>query len=301
MKSNKPLRILAIEFLAEQDTKESTVKFHLYILDLFFRFLVQNKVKPNDVAKPHIIQYKHKLESEKKSPLTIDKYIGMVRLFYEWLDARGIHDNVAAGIRKVKRYPGYRKRPLTKSQVIQLLSIIDQSTVKGKRDYAMINLMIFTGVRRCEINRLDVKDVSFDVMDIIRKGHTERTALGIGEEVSEPIHQYLLAAELKDDSPLFISLSNNNKNKRLSDVTISSIVKTYLRRITNDSRVTSHSLRHTFAIESLRNGATVYEVQQALGHYSTETTKIYLSELERETQRSNPAYSKWAKNSPKSV
>ena len=85
---------------------------------------------------------------------------------------------------------------------------------------------------------------------------------------------------------------------------ISSIVKSMIVVIIEDKDISCHSLRHTFAVNSILAGATIFDVQNALGHESAETTKIYLSMIEKQTKLINTAHnvvSEYFDNSTKNV
>lgn len=289
--TGKGIRELAGEFIAQEDTKVETQRFDAYVLDIYFKYLVVNRIDVNKASRANIVAYKRFLIDDGKKPTTIDKYIGLVRRFYNWLEINGLYENIARNIHKVKRYKGYRKSYLTRDEIIYLLGMIDVSTLQGLRDFAMINLMIMTGIRRCEVNRLNVSDVNNDSIMIMRKGKIERKAIGVNDSVIVPIRDYLSRASLADNSPLFISLSRKNKGKRLSVTDISIISKVYLRMIRDDEALSCHSFRHSFAINALKGGATIFEVQNALDHETSETTKIYLSMIEEETKEINPAHS----------
>jgi site-specific recombinase XerD len=290
MRNGKSIRENVLEFIDQQDTKPASKKCDLFVLLKFLTYLVQQKIDPEKVKRSHVIAYKRSLIDQNKSALTIDKYLGLVRRFYGYLEDMGVYENIAADIHSIKRYKGYRKKYLERDDVIKLLNSIDRSTLVGLRDYAMINLMVRCGLRRCEVNRLNVCDLHGDYLNIIRKGHYEKEKIGINDAVFEPIHTYLLRlGNFNDDSPLFASLSRNTHRARLTETAISILVKSRIEKIVSDPDISCHSLRHSFAVNSIRAGATIFEVQNALGHESAETTKIYLSMIEKETKQNNPA------------
>lgn len=304
MTNGKTIRQMALLFIQNEDTKIQTQKFDTYILDLFFRFIVEQKINPEEIRRPHIIAYKRKLIEEGKSPLTIDKYLGLVRRFYEFLESKDVCENIAKGIHSVKRYKGYQKKYLTKEQVNNIIGCIDVSSPSGMRNYALFNLMVRTGLRRCEANRLNVSDINENYLTVTRKGRSYKESLGINNSVLAPMLQYIDTCSLKNDDPLFISLSRRSLKKRLSMSNISSIVKSMIVVVIEDKDISCHSLRHTFAVNSILAGATIFDVQNALGHESAETTKIYLSMIEQQTKLINTAHnvvSEYFDNSTKNV
>lgn len=145
--------------------------------------------------------------------------------------------------------------------------------------------MLTTGVRTIEIERAlvgDIKEINgIKVLLVQRKGHSEKDDYVI---LSNDIYNLLQQCinGRSETEPLFISESNNSYGKALSTRSIRGIVKKWLREINLDSeRLTAHSLRHSFATQSLRNGATLLEVSTALGHSNISTTQIYLDDIKR--------------------
>ena len=89
---------------------------------------------------------------------------------------------------------------------------------------------------------------------------------------------------------MFVTHHSGYRDRPLSDVMVSRIVKFYLNKIgIDDKYYTCHSLRHTAAILSLKSGASIYDVQQMLGHTSIETTRIYLRAIDAEKRIDNDA------------
>lgn len=296
MKSDKTINHLVREFLSEQDVNDNSRYQYNVNINQFIHYCVVSKVNVRHPRRADIIAYKAYLLRQGKSPSTIDCYLTTVRKFFAWLEGNGIYDNIAAGVHSPKRYRGHRKNYLRVDQVKELLASVDRSTIVGKRDYAIINLMIRAGVRRVEVCRMLVDDVYINdgkyVMRLQRKGHLEKDqVLGITDKILEPIEEYLIArGDLRGNEPLFMNHSYNGRGLGVSQDYVSRMVRRYLNKIgVIDKRITGHSLRHTAAITALKAGAKLEQVQEMLGHTSVETTKIYISAIEAEIRLDNPA------------
>ncbi len=296
MKSDKTINHLVREFLSEQDVNENSRYQYKININQFIHYCVVSKIDVRRPKRADIIAYKAYLLRGGKSTSTIDCYLTTVRKFFAWLEGNGIYDNIAAGVHSPKRYRGHRKNYLRVAQVKELLSSIDRSSLVGKRDYAIINLMIRAGVRRVEVCRMMVDDVYMNegkyVMRLQRKGHLDKDqVLGITDKILEPIHEYLIErGNLNGSEPLFMNHSWNGKGQGVSQDYVSRMIRKYLNEIgVNDKRITGHSLRHTAAITALKAGAKLEQVQEMLGHTSVETTKIYISAIEAEIRLDNPA------------
>lgn len=290
MRTDKPILVLMDEFLANQDVRENSRKKYREYLHFFINWATCNADVRN-LRRSDIIMYKNKLILSGRSPMTVDNYLVAVRQFFAYLEENAICDNIAAGIHSPKRYQGHRKEHLKPEQVSMILSSIDRSSVVGLRNYAIINLMVRTGMRCIELARANVKDLKREdnrwVIYIQGKGHWEKDrAMGLSNRVVDPISEYITAHSLTDDSPLFLNHARRSHDTRITTLTISKIIKRYLRANGIDSRrVTAHSLRHTAAVTAIKEGANILDVQSMLGHRSVETTMIYQRSIEEERRK----------------
>lgn len=298
MKSDKPILELMDEFLANQDIRETARKRYRENLQMFISWLTRNCEDVKNPKRSEVIRYKEHLIQSRKAATTIDTYMVPVRKFFRWLEEEKIYDDIAAGIHSPKRYQGFRKDYLRADKVNEMLRSINRSSVTGKRDYAIINLMVNTGMRCIEISRMDLCDIvpcrdGFRVM-IQGKGHIAKDrSITIPEALMLPIHNYLIERDDLDGTnnpPMFINHSRNSKGKRFTRLSISKAIKKYLRLIKIDNKkITAHSLRHTAAINAIKAGASVVQVQSMLGHRNSMTTDIYLRALEAETAEEGTA------------
>lgn len=292
MKSDKPILELMDNFLANQDIRENSRKKYRDNLHFFIHWLTIN-TDLNNIQRSDIIRYKQYLIDSGRSPMTVDNYLVSVRQFFKYLEEAGIHDNVAAGVHSPKHYRGYRKEHLSPEQVNKLLSSVNRETITGQRDYAIINLMVRTGMRCIEVARADVRDLRKEdgqwIICLQGKGHWEKDRiLGLTDKVVKPIADYV--SLLHPDSPMFLNHAFRSNRTRITTLTISKIIKKYLRDIGIDSKkISAHSLRHTAAITALMNGADILHVQSMLGHKNIETTMIYQRSIEEERSREGNA------------
>lgn len=159
------------------------------------------------------------------------------------------------------------------------------TTVRGKRDYAIIALLLTTGLRVIEIERANTIDIDMIdgeyVLHIMGKGRDSKdTYVKLSDEVYKIIEDYLLSRN-NDHVALFITHHRRFDNSRLSTKRIRSFVKELLISIGYDSKAYSvHSLRHTFATTALSEGATIMETKDALRHSDVSTTQIYAHMLD---------------------
>jgi integrase/recombinase XerD len=298
MNTDKPILALMEEFLENKDISDTARRRYRENLTMFITWLTRNSKDIHNPKRSEIILYKEGLIAAKKALTTIDAYLVPVRQFFRWLEDQQIYDDVAAGVHSPRRYKGYRKSYLTVDQVNALLRSINRETIQGKRDYAIINLMVHTGLRCIEISRMDVADASclrshtWTLM-IQGKSHLAKDReVNVPDEVMGPVWIYQTERHTPpgENPPMFVNHSYNRKGQRFTQLSISKITKKYMRAIGIDSlKLTAHSLRHTAAINAIKAGAKINEVQSMLGHVNSASTDIYLRALEAETAQEGTA------------
>lgn len=276
----------AIElFLQSLDVKERSRDTYRKSLKHYFLWLQESGRSGTDRA--DILAYKESL-LDQYTAATTSTYITAVRLFYLYLEAEKILPNIAGGIKGAKAPQGFRKDCLTISQAKKILATIPKESLEGLRNYAIVNLLIRTGLRTVEIIRANVEDIRQTAGEVLLyvqgKGRDEKDAYVIlTESTYQPILDYLNArGKTSPQDPLFTSESNRNQNGRLTTRSISKIAKDSLVAAgINSDRITAHSLRHSAITFSLMGGATVQEAQALARHSSINTTMIYAHNLDR--------------------
>lgn len=280
------LDTLTDRFILSQDIKETTKGTYRRSLKRFLEWLTGEGIQ--NPTRDDILAYKGYLQTQGLSSLTLSTYMVVVRRFFEWTEGMKLYPNIAKGIKGAKRSRGFRKECLTINQVKELLNNIDRSNPQGKRNYAMLNLMVRTGLRTIEIIRADIEDIRQEsgeaVLWIQGKGRDSKDEFVLlTEKTLKPIRDFInTRGAVKDLEPLFPSLSDRNKGKRLTTQSISKITKKSLRGIgLNSDRLTAHSLRHTAITLSLKGGATIQEARTLGRHADINTTLIYAHNIDR--------------------
>ena len=209
-----------------------------------------------------------------------------VRKFYEWAEAEGLYRNIAKGIKTPKRVQAFKKQHLTDNKSRELL---EHFQGLSPRDFAIVNLILRTGLRTIEVVRADVGDITFKgerrILKVWGKGRTEKDDFVVlSEKAYRPIANYLATRKgAKAGQPLFTSNSRQNRGERLTTRTISGLCKDGLRAIGMDGKeFTAHSLRHTTAVAILKHGGNITDVQEVLRHSSPVTSQIYTESVKEE-------------------
>lgn len=296
--SREEIQNLLEAFLSGLDVKESSRKLYGRTLKQFFTWIAHTGRNLSELTKADATEYKAYLENELKlSPLTIGSYIVSLRKFYEWIENEGLYKNITRGIKTPQRSQAFEKHYLSEEKSRELLGHFEGLSL---RDYAIVNLMLRTGLRTIEVSRALVGDICFmgeqRVLKIWGKGKTEAEKgrdynfVVLTDKTYLPIKNYLEATRkgARGGEPLFTSTSHQNQGKQLSTRTISGICKDGLKSIGLDGReYTAHSLRHTTASLLLGHGQPLLAVQHVLRHASVNTTQRYTKQKEKELRLQN--------------
>lgn len=273
------------DFASYLDIRPESLRTYLNGVKAYLAYLKSNGLQP---TRESVINFRNSMAGQRKAS-TIQTYMAGVRRFFSWLTDTGrLPSNPAAGVKGVKQQKGFKKDCLTAAQAGELLASIDTGSLTGKRDYAMLALMLSAGLRDCEVARAKISDMQTiggqSALCVHGKGKDEADApIHLAPQVEKAIRQYLAARGATDgNAPLFGSVSNRNAaNAPLTTRSISRVVKARLQAIGLDSeRLTAHSLRHTTATLNLLNGGSLEETQQLLRHSSITTTQIYAHHLQ---------------------
>lgn len=285
IEQNSLTQDLFSRWIAFIDASPKTVEAYTKGIKYFGEYLSVRGIR--QPTRETVIAYRDELKKNHK-PTTVQSYLEAVKLFFRWTEQERLYPNIAAHIKGAKLDSEYKRDYLTTKQVSKLLDAIDTSTLKGLRDYAVLSLMVTTGLRTISIVRADIGDIrtAGDSVALYYqgKGHEEKADyVKIAEPVEAAIRKYLMVrGETDSSAPLFSSISNRNSGGRMTTRSISRVAKNHLIEIDLKSdRLTAHSLRHTAATLNLLNGGTVEETKQLLGHANINTTLIYSHALER--------------------
>src|SRR5579863_9903265 len=208
-------------FIASQDVALNSRTTYLNALLQFSRWCQEKEiVQPQ---RETILTYKFWLDTKPLSAYTKAIYIVVVRRFFLWTEESNLYPNVARGVKGIKRFvKSHQKESLSIAAVKKLLKAIDRFTLVGKRDFALINTLIRTGLRLKEIAAANIDDMCTQrgemLLWIHGKGRASKDEFVLlTEQVLAPLHEYLQARVVKDErEPLFVSLSDRNYGKKLT-------------------------------------------------------------------------------------
>lgn len=275
--------MLAEAFINNLDVVQTTKNSYINGLNRFNDYLNQKHII--EVTEQTLLDYKYYLMDYYK-PNTINAYLTSLKAFYKFLEMKGISRDLTKYVKNVKTPQSHSKEALTIEQTKILLNSFNKDTLKGARDFAMINLMIHTGLRVAEVQKADIKDITQKggkaVLYIQGKGRDYKdNYVVLTEATLKPIRAYLEIRGNDTEKALFTSVSNSSK-ARLTNRSISRVVKEAFKSIgLKSDKLTAHSTRHTAVTLSLLGGATIQEAQAMARHSNINTTMIYAHNINR--------------------
>lgn len=273
------MKIIIDEFIeslkARQASQNTLASYERDIMQFSNYFEDQNK-KIFDLTSEDMQEYINHLIAEGKSNSTISRSTASIKALYRYLVNKklaevNITDNVEAP--KVDR-----KEPmiLTSAEIEKLLEQPDLSDLKGQRDKTMLEILYATGIRVTELISLRVEDVNLTNGYIkVKKKNTERH-IPLGNLSLKCLKDYMnkvrpLLIRTEDEKTLFI----NTNGQKMTRQGYWKILKQYKEQAKIDKEITPHTIRHSFAVHMLQNGAEIKTVQELLGHTDVASTMMY--------------------------
>lgn len=283
--SNKLFTRETIEgFLGSIDVSTGTSRTYREALESFARWLGSTR----KVDRLTVRAYKDWLKAHRAANTTAT-YLTVLRRFFQYCVSEGLsRDNPVEGIKGVRRPQGHLRQDLSRDEIRAVFDAIDRRTQLGKRDFAIINLMVRNGLRGIEIQRANVGDLETrqgrKILRVLGKGRDTRDEFVVlAKPTMQALQDYLACRKkLRPHEPLFVGVRGSNKNKRLTTRQINRRVNYYLKKAgVKTRRISPHSLRHSFVTLAIQSGATIIEAQIAARHRSIETTRVYFHEHDR--------------------
>jgi integrase/recombinase XerD len=265
----------------EKGYADNTLAAYRNDLHQFAQFVETLNPPPTDwsqIDKNTIINFMLDLKEREYSSTTVARKVAAIKSFFGFLVSDGIvTDDPTATLdspKAKKRLP----KTLSRQSVERLLEAPTKDTsAKGLRDKAMLELLYATGMRVSELVSLNIDDVNLAGASVrcIGKGDKERI-LPLYNAAVKALEAYLEEGRPQlTKNPEEKALFLNPRGTRLTRQGLWLIIKAYVEETNIDEEVTPHTLRHSFATHLLDGGAGLRELQQLLGHSNISTTQIY--------------------------
>ena len=272
------------EFLAFlQDGKryaQNTVEAYRNDLTQFLNFAANERphlASWGRVDKPLLLDFVTHLKERGYTASSVARKIAVLKTFYHFLSKQnliGEDPTATLGSPKVQK-----KLPqiLTHAEIDRLLAApMNHRTPKGLRDHAILELLYAAGVRVTELVSLDVDSLHLDELTVDCLGSGSRIrVIPITDRAVAALSSYLQRGRPALASGAANALFVNPHGERLTRQGLWLILKEYVEEAQIKTPVTPHTLRHSFAVHQLNQGANLQNVQKLLGHANITTTQMY--------------------------
>lgn len=268
----------------EKRAQANTVNSYVRDLNQFRTWLMSTGATDlRRVRKENVDAYMQYMSSKGKSPATITRSAASIRSFYQYMLQRGaVRQNPAKAVAAVKverKYPEI----LTGREVELFLEQPKCVDDKGFRDHAMLEMLYATGIRVSELISLNVEDVNLAAGFIRCVGRGKERIIPLYAAAVKALRDYLefirprIIAD-KEEHALFVNMNG----ERMSRQGFWKIIKYYQEKAEIKKDITPHTLRHSFAVHLLENGADLRSIQEMLGHADISSTQIYVNVVQKQ-------------------
>jgi len=291
----------------ERGYSENTIMAYRRDLEQFFLFYAeyanQVPIDLNSVSKMAIRHYLGKLAESGLEISSISRKLASLKAFFKFAARQGYADSNPAALilspKAKKRLPVV----LTEEEIAKAIELPDDNTLVGKRNRAILELFYSSGIRLGELIALNIGDLNFSrqTLRVFGKGAKERV-VPFGKKAAEALNNYLNMRKkevgaLELNSPLFVSSRGGPNSqptgyRRISRSQVQKLISGLLQQASEQTHLSPHVLRHSFASHLLDHGADLNAVKDLLGHSSLSTTQLYthvrISTMKEVYQQAHP-------------
>ena len=233
-------------------------------------------VEVADAQQLNISRYLAHLEQEGRSGATVSRNLASLKNFYSYVVSSGFMESTPVTEIRIDR--GEKKLPqiLTGREIELLLAQPGSVDAKGIRDKAMLEVMYATGIRVTELIELDIDDVNLE-LGIIRCAGTKKSrSIPLYPAALKALNAYItdIRRSMLAD-PAEPALFVNVGGVRMSRQGFWKTLKHYQATARIEKEITPHTLRHSFAVHLLENGADLGSLQELMGHSDISSTQMY--------------------------
>ena len=285
--------IAAYENYLTKVKQASTNTVASYIRDIrqFSQWLDEEGVELVEVEKLNISRYLSHLESNGRSGATVSRSLASIKNFYGYAVSTGFVENTPVTDIHVDR--GEKKLPqiLTGREIELLLQQPAAVDAKGIRDKAMLEVMYATGIRVTELIDLDIDDVNLELGTIKCASAKKSRSIPLYPGALKALSTYITNIRRSmladpEEKALFVNVGG----VRMSRQGFWKILKHYQATARIDKEITPHTLRHSFAVHLLENGADLGSLQELMGHSDISSTQVYTQMI---NQKLKSVYAKY--------
>ena len=266
-----------LDYLAfEKRYSRHTIKAYQKDLEQFHSYIIEREdvEQLEKVTSAQVKNWMRELLTEGKTEKSVNRKISSLRTFYKYLQKQQIiTDTPVATIKSLKtpkQLPVYLREAET--QKLFQRSLYPEGE-RGDRDFLMLLMLYYTGIRVDEIVNLKTKDISKEEIKVLGKRNKERI-IPIIPAFYEALQSYKTQQKQahNNKSEYFFLTDKGNK---IYQKFVFRKVNHYLSLVTSKNKKSPHVLRHTFATQMLDNGADLNAIKELLGHANLTATQVY--------------------------
>ena len=291
-----------LESLAADGATKATINGYKSKVGTFVKWFGESSYATEDPTPATILAFKIACRENGKSSETTRQYLRVLHIMFKFWEEPGMQYHYTNPVTK-DIIPKHKDKSDPYAEILNssdLLKIIAKPCVKargnaGSRNRAIVILLLSTGIRREELTRLKLRSVNFDKKQLLVYGKGRKYRIVPLPEIAESaLRDYFdsgfFPKGMFKNAPIFGSVQHKRAGdsghwKALSTAQIYSVVKSYILAKTG-KEVSPHALRHVYSRLLLQNGASLEEIQSALGHSDLKTTQIYTGRLLKSTEDS---------------
>lgn len=226
----------------------------------------------------NISDYLNCLQQQGRSGATVSRTLASLKNFYNYAVSSGFLE-ISPVTSDIHVDRGEKKLPqiLTGREVETLLAQPGSTDAKGLRDKAMLEVMYATGIRVTELINLNLEDVNLE-LGIVKCGASQKSrAIPLYPAALRALRVYIQEVRMMmvadpAENALFVNVGG----ARMSRQGFWKLLKFYQNKAGIEKEITPHTLRHSFAVHLLENGADLGSLQELMGHSDISSTQMYV-------------------------
>ncbi|MBQ5396878.1 MAG: site-specific tyrosine recombinase XerD [Alistipes sp.] len=259
----------------EKHLSDNTIESYMRDLAQFAHYILRMYDVPPKKVEPEMVRnYMSRLYEQGREKSSQARALSSIKSFFNYLLLEEVIESSPAELIEAPKASRPLPDTLSVEEIDRLIGSIDNSTVKGLRDQAILEVLYSCGLRVSELCELRMGDLFFGegYIRVIGKGDKQRL-VPVSGMARDRIQLYMerRKEERRKEEILFL----NNRGKKLTRVMIFTIIKQAAQRAGINKKISPHTFRHSFATHLLEGGANIRQVQELLGHENILTTEIY--------------------------
>lgn len=273
----REIELFSAYLLQERHASSNTESSYRRDLKKMEKYLKEQDIqKVEEVTETWLNAYVLYLERSQCAVSSISRNIASIKAFFQYLNRIEVIRKDPSWNLKAPRVERKLPEILTVEEIERLLEQPSKETAKGIRDRAMLELLYATGIRVSELIGLTLANINMQLGFCILHQRGKERIVPFRIKTKQALEIYLKEARkefLKGEESEYFFV--NCAGKEMSRQGFWKLVKQYGNQAGIPKEITPYTLRHSFAVHLIRNGADIYAVQQIMGHSDIHTTQMY--------------------------